>query len=140
MADLLHPDEALVLLLAGDTFVSALTRDGAAWQHIPLGAKELTDKVASLRRGLEVQKEDSRPGQLFDLGLAYELYATLLGPVADLIDGQHALLTVASGVLTGLPFHLLVTEPPPAGPSFTSLSAAPSHRATALRSARAPCQ
>jgi CHAT domain-containing protein/Tfp pilus assembly protein PilF len=116
-AELLHPDEALVLLLPGDdahTFVWALTRDGAAWQRIPLGAKELTDKVASLRRGLEVQVqiEDARPGQLFDLGLAHELYAALLGPVTDLIDGKHHLLFVASGVLTGLPFHLLVTEPP----------------------------
>jgi CHAT domain-containing protein/tetratricopeptide (TPR) repeat protein len=117
-AELLYPDEALVLLLAGDdeaTFVWALTRDGVAWQRIPLGATNLTDKVASLRRGLDVQdqKETVQPGRLFDLGLAHELYAALLGPVADLIDGKHHLLIVPSGVLTGLPFHLLVTEPPP---------------------------
>jgi len=36
----------------------------------------------------------------------------LLDPVANLIDDKRHLLIVSSGVLTGLPFHLLVTEPP----------------------------
>jgi CHAT domain-containing protein len=51
---------------------------------------------------------------LFDLGLAHELYRTLLGPVEPLIKDKPYLIVVPSGALTALPFHLLVTEKPPA--------------------------
>jgi CHAT domain-containing protein/Flp pilus assembly protein TadD len=54
---------------------------------------------------------DGRP-ELFDLGRAYELYQTLLGPVEGLIKSKRQLLIVPSGALTALPFHLLVTEKP----------------------------
>lgn len=54
---------------------------------------------------------NGRPG-LFDLGRAYELYQTLLGPVEGLIKAKRHLLLVPSGALTALPFHLLVTEKP----------------------------
>jgi CHAT domain-containing protein len=49
---------------------------------------------------------------LFDLGLAHELYETLLGPVEALIRDKRHLMVVPSGALTALPFHLLVTEQP----------------------------
>jgi CHAT domain-containing protein len=116
-AQLLHPDEALVLFLAGDTdetFAWALTREGVTWQRIPLGAKVLADKVKALREGLEIQdeKQATKTRTLFDLDLARDLYATLLGPIATFIQEKRHLLVVPSGVLTGLPFHLLVTEPP----------------------------
>ena len=54
---------------------------------------------------------DQRPG-LFDLGRAYELYQTLLGPVEGMVKGKRHLLIVPSGALTAVPFHLLVTEQP----------------------------
>ena len=55
--------------------------------------------------------------ELFDLGLAHELYGTLLGPVEPLIKDKRHLIVVPSGALTALPFHLLVTEnPAPAAP------------------------
>jgi CHAT domain-containing protein len=50
--------------------------------------------------------------ELFDLGLAYELYGTLLGPVEPLIKDKKHLIVVPSDALTALPFHLLVTEKP----------------------------
>jgi CHAT domain-containing protein/Flp pilus assembly protein TadD len=116
-AQLLHPDEALVLLLARhdeETFIWAVTRDGSAWQRIPLGEEALADKVKALRKGLDLQdpKRAAQSGKLFDLSLAHDLHKALLGPVANLIDGRRHLLIVPSGVLTGLPFHLLVTELP----------------------------
>jgi CHAT domain-containing protein/Tfp pilus assembly protein PilF len=49
---------------------------------------------------------------LFDLSLAHELYETLLGPIAALIQDKRHLIVVPSGALTALPFHLLVTEKP----------------------------
>jgi CHAT domain-containing protein len=52
--------------------------------------------------------------QLFDLKLANELYALLLGPVDALIKDKGNLIVVPSGVLTALPFHLLVTDKPSA--------------------------
>jgi tetratricopeptide (TPR) repeat protein len=116
-AKLLHTDEALVVLLAGhaeETFVWALTREGSAWQRIPIGAKALSAQVQALRAGVDLQdaKLAAQRGKLFDLGLAHDLYKSLLGPVANLIDDKRHLLIVPSGVLTGLPFHLLVVEPP----------------------------
>jgi CHAT domain-containing protein len=49
---------------------------------------------------------------MFDLGLAYELHATLLGPVEALVKDKRHLLVASAGALTALPFHLLVTEEP----------------------------
>jgi hypothetical protein len=49
---------------------------------------------------------------LFDLGLANELYVSLIGPVEDLVKDAHHVLVVPTGPLTSLPFHLLVTEKP----------------------------
>jgi CHAT domain-containing protein/Flp pilus assembly protein TadD len=52
------------------------------------------------------------PRELFDLGLAHELYGTLIGPVEELIKDKRNLIVVPSGALTALPFHLLVTQTP----------------------------
>jgi hypothetical protein len=55
------------------------------------------------------------------LGLAQELYETLLGPVEPLIKDKKHLVIAPSGVFTALPFHLLVTQKPAvAVPSFAS--------------------
>jgi CHAT domain-containing protein len=105
----LGPDEALVFFLTGDkqSTVFALTHDGFDWKAIPFGGDALTQKVADFRRGLDVEQP-----ALFDLGLANELYATLLGPVEAIIKDKKQILVVPSGALTALPFHLLVTEKP----------------------------
>src|SRR4029079_16179967 len=90
------------------------------WATIALDAKAMADKVAAFRQGLRVEdivQSASVPRTMFDLGLAYELYGTLLGPVDDLIKGKRQLLIVPSGALTSLPFHLLVTEKPAATPT-----------------------
>jgi CHAT domain-containing protein len=50
--------------------------------------------------------------ELFDLGLAHELYTALISPVEPLIRDKRHLMVVPSGALTALPFHLLVTEKP----------------------------
>jgi CHAT domain-containing protein len=93
-----------------------LTRDGFEWRTVPLGEKALADKVAAFRHGLDVNELqnsiDAGKPVLFDLVTAHELYVTLLGPVEALIKDKKNLLVVPSGPLTGLPFHLLVTEKP----------------------------
>jgi CHAT domain-containing protein len=64
------------------------------------------------RRGLARTDCATAQSRLFDLGLAHELYETLLGPVGALIRDKRHLMVVPSGALTALPFHLLVTEQP----------------------------
>ena len=68
------------------------------------------------KRGLVAARtcagSDASRRELFDLGLAHELYETLIGPVEALIRDKRHLIVVPSGALTALPFHLLVTEKP----------------------------
>src|SRR5215831_4628201 len=115
---LLSGDEALVLFAGGDkeTYVVAVTRTAVAAKIIPLAASALGKKVAAFRRGLDVEalRQSSASGKpvLFDLGLAHELYAALIGPVEDVVRDTRHLLVVPTGALTSLPFHLLVTEKP----------------------------
>lgn len=115
---LLSADEAMVLYSVVDkrSYVIAITREDADWKEIPLGADALAQKVTAFRRGLDVGKARDSFGKsgLFDLALANELYLTLLGPVEALTRDKRSLLTVPSGALTALPFHLLVTETPQA--------------------------
>jgi CHAT domain-containing protein/Tfp pilus assembly protein PilF len=115
---LLGSDEALTFWLNGDeeSYVFAVTRQAFDWATLPLGSNSLAEKVTAFRRGLDVEEvagagANAKPA-LFDLGLAYELYAALLGPIEPLIKTKRHLLIVASGPLTSLPFHLLVTEKP----------------------------
>lgn len=113
---LLSEDEAMVLFSVSEkkSHVFALTRDGFDWKLIPIGADSLSGKIAAFRRGLDIAKASDASGKagLFDLGLANELYATLLSPIEALVKGKRSLLVVPSGALTALPFHLLVTEKP----------------------------
>ena len=128
---LLGHDEALVVLLAGnaqETFVFAVTREAAEWRRIPLGRAALAEKVAALRKGLDIEnlKASVAAGQaeLFDLGRAHDLYAALLEPVEPLIRSKRHLMIVPSGPLTSLPFSLLVTgKPEIATPKLTELAA-----------------
>jgi CHAT domain-containing protein len=115
---LLADDEALAFWLPGErqTYLFALTRDGFAWHTIPVGAKDLGAKIAAFRQGLDVddlqRSIDAGHARLFDLGFAHDLYAMLLAPVEALVKDKRRLLVVPSGPLTGLPFHLLVSEKP----------------------------
>jgi CHAT domain-containing protein/tetratricopeptide (TPR) repeat protein len=118
---LLSGDEAMVLFSVVDkeSYVFALTRESFDWKPLPLGAEAVSQKVAAFRHGLNVDaignaNDASGTAGLFDLALANELYATLLGPVEQLVKDKRSLLVVPSGALTALPFHLLVTERPAA--------------------------
>ena len=117
--ELLGADEALVFFLSSqaDTQVFAVSRERFVWKTIPLGADAIAAKVMQLRQGLDVndllKSIDAGKPVLFNLGVAYDLYQTLLGPVDDVIKAKRHLLAVPTGALTALPFHVLVTERPP---------------------------
>jgi CHAT domain-containing protein len=113
---LLSENEALVQFAVTEveSYVIAITRESFDWKPIPRGAEILSQQVAAFRRGLDLGKANDASGKsgLFDLALANELHGTLLAPVDALIKDKPSLLVVASGALTALPFHLLVTERP----------------------------
>jgi CHAT domain-containing protein/Tfp pilus assembly protein PilF len=108
---LLKPDEALVSFISmGDkSYVFAVTREGSAWQQIPLGVREIGDRVSKLRLGLDPTNETLAP---FDLDASFEFYSAIIGPVESVIAGKPRLLVVPTGALTSLPFHVLVTKKP----------------------------
>jgi CHAT domain-containing protein/Tfp pilus assembly protein PilF len=114
---LLSSDEAMVLFAVTDkgSYAFAFTRDVADWKPLPVNAEAMSRKVAAFRRGLDLGKlGGAGKATLFDLAVANELYETLLGPVEGLVKDKRSLLFVPSAALTALPFHLLVTEKPPA--------------------------
>src|SRR5260370_28761310 len=88
----------------------------ATWKPIALGTAALSEKVAAFRRGLDVEalRQSAEGGKpvLFDLGLANELYVSLIGLVEEVVKDARHVLVVPAGPLTSLPFHLLVTEKP----------------------------
>jgi CHAT domain-containing protein/tetratricopeptide (TPR) repeat protein len=128
---LLSDDEALVVIAPTryGTLVWAVTRDAVRLARSELTGKQATAKVAALRCGLDAsrwigtaaldcleQNKQSPEGDLlpFDTALAHDLYRAVLRPVEDLVHGRHILLATMDAFTT-LPFHVLVTQPPPAG-------------------------
>jgi CHAT domain-containing protein len=117
---LLSDGEALLLYATGEekSYVFAVTRASVAWKPIPVGTAALFSRVAAFRRGLDVEalRQSAQGGKpvLFDLGLANDLYAALIGPVEETVKDARHVLVVPAGPLTSLPFHLLVTEKPAA--------------------------
>ena len=81
-----------------------------------------------------------RPRELFDLGLAHELYETLIGPVEALIRDKRHLIVVPSGALTALPFHLLVTEKPAVAVPQVECAARSRGLSRRRLAAQAPCR
>ena len=112
---LLGRDEVLIFFLVGDneSYRFALTKEGFDWGTIPIARQTLSEKVAAFRRGLDVEelRKSAKPA-LFDLGLANELYSLLIGPIEEFAKDKRQILIVPTGPLTGLPFHLLVSEAP----------------------------
>ena len=115
---LLSDDEAMVLfaVTVKDSFVVAITRENFDWKPIGRGSEGLSGLVADFRRGLDVANASDATGKssLFNLEFANWLYQHLLGSVEALVKDKRSLLIVPAGALTALPFHLLVTEKPPA--------------------------
>ena len=135
---LLSRDEALVAYLVDKdkSYVWAVTRESVAWRALDLKKSDIEREVAALRKSLDPTAVLEAGGRGFsrervcrglkrldqpcesydtDLGRAHRLYVELLGPVANAIEGKRHLIVVPSGPLTGLPFHMLVTAPPPTG-------------------------
>ena len=144
----LRPGEAMLSFYFGQSaaFVWAVPKDGAvAFARIPLPARDLQAKVDDLRKAVE--PEASTIGEIppFNVGEAYELYATLLGPVENGWKDAKSLVVVTNGALGELPLGLLPTAKAQvdlkAEPLFAGYRAVPwlarSHNVTVVPSAAA---
>src|SRR6516225_1370565 len=110
----MRPGEALLSYYFGQnaSFVWAVPKDGdVAFASVPGTAHELEAKVRRLRQALEPQGTMVSDIPTFDLGLAYELYESLLKPVESAWRPAKSLIVVTNGALGELPLSLLPTAP-----------------------------
>jgi CHAT domain-containing protein/tetratricopeptide (TPR) repeat protein len=133
MRRLLAPDEVAIQFLVSpqSTDVWLVSQSAVTWHRVSIPEREMKDKVRALRCGLDrgewngpgrqicagllglvasFEPKDSEPLP-FDAARAHQLYDVLFGPLKASI-AKKDLLIVASGPLTTLPLHVLVTEPP----------------------------
>ena len=106
----LSADEGMLVYLIGrnQSFVQLVTNKKIVIAPVPAGQDTLTELVAQLRRGLEIQGSSVNE---FDLDGAHRLYRDLFSGLADELSGLKRLVIVPSGPLANLPFGLLVTQP-----------------------------
>ena len=130
-ASFLGPDEALISVVSGldETYVWAVTRDGAAWHKATVSWNWLENSVSDLRKSLDTEdlkKNINNVGSLLNIGLSNEIYAKLLEPLESVFKDKKHLLIVPSGPLTSLPFQVLVTKKP--GIMHPSIGELPAYR------------
>ncbi|HKX07841.1 MAG TPA: CHAT domain-containing tetratricopeptide repeat protein [Stellaceae bacterium] len=142
----LGADEAFLSFVIGhrESYAMLLRREGFTVHKIEATDATLAEKVAQLREALGL-KLGTLPD--FDLGLAHELYAQLIGPFEAQLSGITHLVVATPGTLASLPFSLLVTREPAARHDYAAaawlirrmaVSEVPSPRAFVdLRDARA---
>jgi CHAT domain-containing protein len=106
--------EALVSIYSAHdrTYVWAFSGSGApALAAVPLGRRQIAERVAKLRRALDIGEARIAAFPKYDVALAHELYRDLLAPVAPAWKGAKSLLMVQHLALGQIPFALLVTAP-----------------------------
>ena len=110
----LQPGEALVSIYSASdrTYVWAFSRDSTpAFAAAPLGRRQIAERVARLRRALEISESSIDAFPKYDVALAHQLYRDLLAPVAPAWKGAKSLLVTPHLTLGQIPFALLVTAP-----------------------------
>ncbi len=120
VAEILGPDEVLVLLLSGEqsSYVWAIAKDRQAWAEIKATRKEIAEHVSALRLALDpLIAQRSGQSVPFDVGRAHKLYRLIFGGVRDVLTAKRHLILVPTGPMTSLPPQVLVTEPPAQGVS-----------------------
>lgn len=116
-------NEALVLFLstATATYVWAVSDRAVAWHRADLPAARLADMVRALRADLDPTgtlraalplNAPAQPGlPRYDFATAHALYAALLQPVQQTLDGVDHLFVVKDGALASLPLSVLISRP-----------------------------
>jgi CHAT domain-containing protein/Flp pilus assembly protein TadD len=105
---LLGDDEALLIFdFDIKSYAWMITKESAEWVELKISAKELGEQVKSLRSSLTFDVDAP-----FDAQLAYKLYQTIFGGIADKLKREKRLSVVTNSALTSLPLQLLLTRDP----------------------------
>lgn len=101
----LADDEAVLLAMPSEfgTHVVAVSRTDFKWVRSQWTRDQVWPAVARMLWDA---------GSRFDRDTAFELHQQLIAPVADVLAGKRHVFIVPGGVLSSLPFGILVTEPP----------------------------
>lgn len=112
MQEILEPDEAIMLLVPTrrGTHSMVVTRDSFGWWRSDRREAAITETVEEFRQGLEIQAGDEFL-PVFDVDLAHDLYADLIAPVEEALEGKKRIYVVAGGALSRLPLGTLLTAP-----------------------------
>lgn len=124
---ILSPTEAVLMVLptGNGTHILAVSSTGISWHRSDWTEARLRQAVARLRYDVGARTaaslqqrrywDRSRPRGValtFSRQLAFELHQELIAPVAAALTGRTRLYVAAGGVLSGLPFSILVTASP----------------------------
>ena len=122
---LLSDDEAILLAMPSEfgTHLVAVSRNGFKWVRSDWTQIEVGGAVRRLLWdvGADVGVDTAQagrweveggPGYPFDRKTAFALYQQLVAPVADVLAGKRHLFIASGGILSSLPFGILVTEAP----------------------------
>jgi CHAT domain-containing protein len=111
---LLQPDEVLLsIFVAPDgAYGFVLQRDMTSVYRIGLNQAQIAELVARLR---DTSLPKAVSGQVmlpnYDIAAAYRLYAALIGPAAQELQGKSRVTIAANGALLTFPMGALVTAP-----------------------------
>ena len=114
----LRPGEAMAAYYVGQkrTYLFGVSHGSTrvSFAAAGLGDAQISAAVSRLRAPLEAEVATANELPAFDVAAAHRLYRELLLPLGPEVLAANELVTVPHRALGMLPFHLLVTEPPPA--------------------------
>ncbi len=116
LGTVLQPGEAYVNFYAGpQTAYAFVVRPGGALQsfRIPGSRTDTRKAIAALRApfdaGQPPQQDNDAAG--FDLAASHAIYKTWLAPLAPALQGAQTVYIAAGGVLSNVPWNVLLTQP-----------------------------
>ncbi len=113
VAALLDKTESMIATFVGSqrTYIWAISGQGkTSFAAANLGQRELSEKIALLRRALDPAAESLDDIPDFDLETGYTLYRELLEPLRYLWQESDSLIVINHGPLAHIPLGLLPVE------------------------------
>ncbi|MBS0558720.1 MAG: CHAT domain-containing protein [Proteobacteria bacterium] len=108
-----HEALLAVVMDADDGWVFLLRKGRMAVGKIAGGAARIDPLVARFRASVTPGADNAPPP--FDADAAQQIYAAVVGPVADALANADAITVAPAGTLLSVPFAALLTGPAPAG-------------------------
>lgn len=111
----LSQDESLLVTYSGtsDIYTWTVLPDGRVHFHsAKISKDELNQKVATLRKALDLQVDSVKKVPVYDVELAHEFYNNILRPSAHLWRQSKTMVVISDGALSSVPFSTFVIEAP----------------------------